>query len=116
MDKDTRLSIGYDYYGMLLSSRQREIMNLYHEENLSLAEIGEELSLSRQAVHDALKNAQNSIAKYEDKLGLVNRFEKTGDAINEIDKIIDELIKEGNGDPKTKNRLLQIKKIIDQID
>ena len=49
-------------------------MELYHEENLSLAEIAEEFEISRQGVHDALHKAEKSLESYEEKLGLVRRF------------------------------------------
>ena len=44
-------------------------MELYHEENLSLAEIAEEFGISRVAVHDSLKSAEKSLAEYEEKAG-----------------------------------------------
>lgn len=116
LDKDARISLQYDYYGMLLSERQREVMNLYHEENLSLTEIAEELGISRQGVHDSLKNAQAVLGKYEGKLGLVHRFEETAEAINRIDLIIDELIKGNCGNNKIEKQLIHIKEIIDNID
>ena len=47
-DKITEVSLLYDFYGQLLSKRQQEVMSLYYEENLSLSEIAEEFSISRQ--------------------------------------------------------------------
>ena len=58
IDEITQASLLYDFYGQLLSKRQSEVMELYHEENLSLAEIAAEFGISRQGVHDALKNAE----------------------------------------------------------
>ena len=72
MNSDTKLSLEYDFYGALLTKRQSEVMQLYHEENLSLSEIAEEFGISRQGVHDALKNAQEALTTYEEKLGLVH--------------------------------------------
>ena len=69
-------SMLYDFYGALLSDSQREVMSLYHEDNLSLSEIAEELSQSRQAVHYSLKKAESSLASFEDKLGLVELYKK----------------------------------------
>ena len=61
IDDITRQSLLYDFYGALLTKRQREVMELYHEENLSLAEIADEFGISRQGVHDALqKGARKS--------------------------------------------------------
>ena len=85
IDEIARRSLLYDSYGALLSRRQRQVMELYTEENLSLQEIAEELGISRQGVHDALKNGQRSLEGYEQKLGLVERYLKTETAISEID-------------------------------
>lgn len=66
-----RQSMLFDFYGSLLSDSQNEVMALYHEDNLSLSEIAEELGQSRQAVHYTLKKAERALNGYEDKLGLV---------------------------------------------
>ncbi|MBQ6621454.1 MAG: DNA-binding protein [Mogibacterium sp.] len=67
-------SLLYDFYGELLKDSEREVMNLYHEDNLSLTEIAEEIGQSRQGVHYTLKRAEKSLGKYEEKLGLVARY------------------------------------------
>ncbi len=67
-------SLLYDFYGELLDDNKKEIMNLYHEDNLSLAEIAEDLGTSRQGVHYTLKKAETSLEKYEEKLGLVQKY------------------------------------------
>ena len=67
-------SLLYDFYGELLDENKKEIMNLYHEDNLSLAEIAEDLGQSRQGVHYTLKKAEKSLEKYEERLGLVRKY------------------------------------------
>ena len=64
-------------------------MELYYEENLSLSEIADEFGISRQGVSDALRNAVRALNEYERKLGLVEKLQKTNQAIAEIDSIID---------------------------
>lgn len=113
-DEITRINLLYDFYGNLLTKRQREVMYLYHEENYSLSEIAEDLEISRQAVHDALKNAEKSLNNYEEKLGLIQRFDKTEKVIRKIDHRLDEVVKE-DIDSKTKDQLLEIKEMIDKI-
>ena len=88
-DDVTRQSLLYDFYGELLTERQKEVMELYNEENLSLAEIAEEFGISRQGVHDALHKAQKALEEYERKLGLVERFSATREAIGNISAEID---------------------------
>ena len=61
IDDVIQTSLLYDFYGSLLTDRQREVMELYYGENLSLSEIAAEFSISRQGVHDALKNAGRAL-------------------------------------------------------
>ena len=83
-----RQSLLYDFYGQLLTDRQGEITELYTQENYSLAEIAEELGISRQGVHDAVRNARKALEGYEEKLGLVQRFLRTEEAVSRIDQEI----------------------------
>ena len=114
IDDITQASLLYDFYGQLLSKRQREVMELYHEENLTLAEIADEFGISRQGVHDALKNAEKSLNGYEEKLGLVAKFQKSTDAVQQIDKIIDTVINKLQGDEA--KELKKVKDIIDNLE
>ena len=121
IDEITQASLLYDFYGQLLSRRQKEVMELYHEENLTLSEIASEFDISRQGVHDALKNAEKSLKGYEEKLGLVEKFEKTSDAISSIDKMIEKLISSLQGTKAVDNagtvkKLEEIKSIIDKLE
>lgn len=63
-----------DFYGQLLTERTREILELRFQEDMSLAEIAEDREISRQAVHDTIHRGVSSLAKYEEKLKLVERF------------------------------------------
>ena len=84
-DAVTKQSLLYDFYGQLLTKRQREVMELYNEENLSLGEIAEEFGISRQGVHDALHKAQKALWGYRNKRRLVERWlTTTRAAINSI--------------------------------
>ena len=55
---DLELILLYDYYGNLLTARQREVFELRYDQALSLGEIGEELGISRQGVHDNLSRTE----------------------------------------------------------
>ena len=106
IDDITRQSLLYDFYGALLTERQRGVLELYHEENLSLAEIAAEMGISRQGVHDALKKAERALKEYEAKLGLVEKFQRTSSSINEIDARIEGLIasmQDGRGSAAAEN-------------
>ena len=73
MDKRTRTGLLLDCYGALLTGRQRALMRLHFDEDLSLAEIAEREHVSRQAVRDALVRAEAQLDDYETKLGLLAR-------------------------------------------
>ena len=115
IDDITRQSLLYDFYGALLTKRQREVMELYHEENLSLAEIADEFGISRQGVHDALQNGEKALESYEEKLGLVRKFTAAGEAIREIDEKIDILIARADSTGLAEE-LKKIKGIIDRLE
>lgn len=116
IDDITRQSLLYDFYGALLTDRQREVMELYHEENYSLAEIADEFGISRQGVHDALHKAEKSLEGYEEKLGLVDKFSRTSRAIDDIDKRISRLTEGFAGDKTVKKELEEIRSIIDKLE
>lgn len=91
VEKLVEIGILYDFYGKLLSERQYSAIELYYIHDLSLAEIGEELNITRQGVFDTLKRAENKLYEYEDVLGLVNKFNSRHNNIQEILKINKEI-------------------------
>lgn len=115
LDQITEASLLYDFYGNLLTDRKRQVMELYHEENLSLSEIASEFNISRAAVYDSLKSAEKSLSDYENKLGLVDRFLKRESAIEEIAHIIDDITVKHSDDLQLNDSLLQIKDIISKL-
>lgn len=116
INKIAEVSLLYDFYGQLLTEKQREVMQLYHEENFSLAEIAQEFSISRQGVHDTLKKAEKALAEYEEKLKLVDKLEKTGKAIKEIEERIGRMMEEQGIEDATRCQLLQIRQIIENLE
>ena len=115
VDAIAKASLLYDFYGALLTEKQRQVMALYHEENLSLSEIAQEFGISRQAVHDTLKKAELALEDYENKLNLIDKLVKTEEAIAEIDREI-EKIAAVTKDSQTVERLDHIKSIIDSLE
>ena len=69
---EKNLEIGYllDFYGDVLPERRRDIMDLYYNDDLSLAEIAEQMGITRQAVRDSIKKTEQELFFYEEKLGL----------------------------------------------
>ena len=76
LDELVRVGVLNKYYGNLLTNRQRDIVNMYVDNNLSLQEVSAELKITRQAVKDALDKALVTLNDMEDKLHFISRDEK----------------------------------------
>ena len=70
-----RMTMLFDFYGDILTPRQRELFDLYYNEDLSLAEIAENAGISRQGVRDVIVRAEAAMQEVEDKTGIIKRFE-----------------------------------------
>ena len=79
-----RMTMLYDFYGELLTDRQKEFFDLYYNEDLSLGEIAENSGISRQGVRDVIVRAEATMQEFEDKTGLIRRFRQMQDSINVI--------------------------------
>lgn len=69
--KPLEMSLLFDFYGETLTEKQRELFDLYYNEDLSLAEIAEHAGITRQGVRDSHKRAEHALGEMESKLGLV---------------------------------------------
>ena len=69
-----RMAMLYDFYGDVLTDRQKEFYDLYYNEDLSLGEIAENYGITRQGVRDVIVRAENVLTELEDKTGLIKRF------------------------------------------
>ena len=108
IEKVEYASMLYDFYGNLLSDARKEVMALYHEDNLSLSEIAEELGQTRQAVHYTLRKAEKALESYEEKLGLVSAYRVHQELAARAVRIIDNAgVAKGDAE--------KLKKIIEQI-
>ena len=88
----TELILLYDYYGELLTDRQRECFELRYYQDLSLGEIGQELWISRQGVYDNLNRTEALLKKMEEKTGCVRRDRDCRKAAGEILKLAQMLV------------------------
>jgi predicted DNA-binding protein YlxM (UPF0122 family) len=73
-----RMTMLFDFYGELLTERQKEFFDLYYNEDLSLSEIAENAGISRQGVRDVIVRAEAMMQEIEDKTGIIKRFLSRG--------------------------------------
>lgn len=81
----------YDYYGALLTDRQRECFELRYNQDLSLGEIAQELGISRQGVHDNLNRTEALLKNMEEKTGCVNRDRRCRVMVSRVAAVAREL-------------------------
>ncbi|HEZ7990249.1 MAG TPA: YlxM family DNA-binding protein [Ruminococcus sp.] len=84
MAKELKFVMLLDCYGDLLTEHQRSVMELYYCEDLSLAEIGEPMGITRQAVRSLIKRTESILENYEDKLGFAQRLSKMRECFGNI--------------------------------
>ena len=87
-----RMSMLFDFYGDLLTERQKEFYDLYYNEDLSLAEIAENYGISRQGVRDVIVRAEATMDEIEEKTHIIRRFNQNRKEIASIIEAADRLL------------------------
>ena len=88
MEERWLMSLLLDFYGELLTDRQRDCLALHYESDLSLGEIAEQMQVSRQAVHDNIHRAEQVLRTYEEKLQLVKQYQHRQQLIRDIQQAL----------------------------
>ncbi len=91
MEKNIEISLLFDFYGQLLKQQQRQAVTLYYNDDLSLAEIAEQLGITRQGVRDCIKRSETLLYNFEKKLGLYKRFREVETGLYEIEALAEKL-------------------------
>lgn len=91
LDRILRIGLLFDFYGALLTDKQRYCLQMHYLQDLSLSEIADDLKVSRQAVHDLLKRAEQILEEYENKLKLVERYHREQQVIKDACDLLDGL-------------------------
>ncbi len=86
-EKNLEINYLLDFYGEVLSERKRTVLEMYYNEDLSLAEIASDIGISRQGVRDMIKKSEDELLYLEEKLGLLKKFRS-------LQKKADELLKD----------------------
>ena len=84
-----RMALLYDFYGDMLTDRQKEFYDLYYNEDLSLAEIAENYGITRQGVRDVIVRAEAVLTELEDKTGIIKRFHRMQGQFAQIQEAVD---------------------------
>lgn len=84
MAKNLEISLLFDFYGDMLTDKQRDVVELYYNDDLSLSEIAENEGITRQGVRDSIKRAEGQLLDMEARLGLARRFRDMRDGLEAI--------------------------------
>lgn len=112
MKKFAEMALLVDFYGPLLTEKQRNVWDLHYQQDLSLTEIAEIARISRQAIHDLLKRTEKILVGYEEKLGLVQRFLAEREKLLAIESSFTDLIEQEAFDGPVK---IKLKNVLEQI-
>ena len=84
MAKNMEIAFLVDFYGDMLTEKQRDMIELYYDDDLSLSEIAENEGITRQGVRDSIKRAESQLLEMEDRLGRARRFRTVRESIEAI--------------------------------
>ena len=87
-----RMALLFDFYGDMLTDRQKEFFDLYYNEDLSLAEIAENNGITRQGVRDVIVRAEAILTDLEDKTGLIKRFHARRKQLQEVEAAAEDIL------------------------
>ena len=82
--KPFEMCLLFDFYGDLLTDKQKELFDLYYNHDLSLSEIAEQVNITRQGVRDSIVRAEHTLQTMENNLGLVSKYGQLDQHIQEI--------------------------------
>jgi len=88
-----RMTLLFDFFGDLLTDRQKEFYDLYYNEDLSLAEIAENCGITRQGVRDVIVRAEEILTEMEDKTGIIHRFHQMQEHIKAVEDSLGAVIR-----------------------
>lgn len=114
-DKTLMMTMLLDFYGELLTPRQRSCFSMHYNEDFSLAEIAEIMDISRQGVRDLIVRAEATLMDTEEKTGLIKRFSEQKLVLDKMETELNELshMTEGKTRELAEKLLVELKSIRD---
>ena len=84
------LEMGYllDFYGEVLTEKQREMLRQYYNDDLSLSEIGENFGITRQGARDAIKHGEQALQELEAKVGFAARYRRVQEKLEQLEQLV----------------------------
>jgi len=108
-------SLLYDFYGGLLTQKQRTFYEMHYMDDLSLAEVAAEMNITPQAVADVLKRSLKRMQECEEALGVLKKFEEQRDCAQNIHKLLEIIDQHGEHIQELPNLTTKLRKLIDQM-
>ena len=99
-DKTYEMSLLFDFFGDFLTEKQREYFDLYYNEDLSLAEIAQNVGITRQGVRDIIVRAENTLTEAEEKTGIIKRYFERNSELNRAEELALQIAGLCSGDEK----------------
>lgn len=109
--KDLKYATLLDIYGDALTEKQRDVMDLYYNEDLSLSEIAANEEISRQGVRDSIKRGEETLSELDDKIGVVALLDKYNTLLDAVNARCDEIISDCKSYTTTKSVIEKLEKI-----
>lgn len=114
MSKNLNIGMLLDFYGQMLTDKQKDAVDFYYNEDLSLTEIAEAMSISRQGARDLIKRAEKQLLDFEESLGLVKRFSKISEELLRVLGCCNNILKISN-DTEISENIEEIQNLINDI-
>ena len=86
--KNLEISYLLDFYGDVLTEKQRDVMEQYYNDDLSLSEIGENFGITRQGARDAIKHGETTLKELEAKVGFAGRYRRVQQTLEELEQLV----------------------------
>ena len=88
MAKDFEMGYLLDFYGEVLTPKQREMLRQYYNDDLSLSEIGENFGITRQGARDAIKHGETTLKELEAKVGFAARYRRVQETPEQLEQLV----------------------------
>ena len=88
MAKDLEMGYLLDFYGEVLTQKQREMLRQYYNDDLSLSVIGENFGITRQGARDAIKHGETTLKELEEKVGFAARYRRVQQKLEQLEQLV----------------------------